>query len=425
MVALRDVVSPSVLLVAFFTALFSSALDQYPSPFTPEPVELQYALRTVAQQTRFEQSAHRSVFQSSDPLFARAQTVFPDAHLAAPQGLAVSADGRAFVGLADGRIVSFRDTDDRSSAPTLDAFSRTGRELPDCGHADATLETQMRCGRAVALTFTSSKFLRKFVDRIPDAALFANDEVLLVADAFRGVYLFDARGKKTLLFNAVSKTNRLMYVTGLAVTPRGDIYVSDASRSTFTQRDVVSMLLERSLTSGQVVHFSPVTASTRVIASDLAFPNGVVLVDNSSALLIALSAQHKVVKYTFSTKQIEDFAFTPGEPNGLALTTVRGRDVLVAGLFAPTSAFDDVVMRSVKVRKLLSLLPDAVTLQYLRLRSAVVMLDVATGDVVEMHSATLGTAPWPASVHRVGAHLYITSWHNSALVRVPASALEQ
>lgn len=421
MVALSDFVSTNVLLVAFFTALLSSALDQYPSPFEPEPVDTQYALRTVAQQTRFEQTNGgllSSLFSRSSPLYENAQVLFPNEAFAV-QDLAISADGRAFVGLADGRIASFRNDD-----LVLRDFARTGTAFTECGSADATLEIQIKCGRPAGLVFSNSKFLGKYVDRIPGATLFAGEQVLLVADAFRGVYLFDANGKKTLLFNAVKK-EKLNFVNGLAVTARGDIYVTDSSR-TFKRNELEMGLLERANGTGQLVHFSPTTAVAKVIANDLAFPNGLVLVDNDSALLVALSTQNKVVRYTFSSKSLEDFAFTPGEPSGLAVNSMGdNKDALFVGLFAPANVVEDFVMRSVKVRKLLSLLPEVVTRQYLGLRSSFATVDLKSGDVIRVYEEKLGKAPWISNVRKFGEFYYLTSWQRHALVRVPVAALTQ
>lgn len=419
MVALSDFVSTNVLLVAFFTALLSSALDQYPLPIEPAPVDTQYALRTVAQQTRYEHntgSLLSSLFTGSSPLYKDAQELFANEALAA-QDLAISADGRAFVGLADGRVASFRNDD-----LVLRDFARTGTFFAACGSADASLEIQVKCGRPVGLVFADSKFLRKFVNRIPHAELFAGEQVLLVADTFRGVYLFDANGKKTLLFNSVQK-EKLNFVNGLAVTKRGEIYVTDSSRS-FKRNELELALLERSPHTGQLVHFSPATAVARVIASELAFPNGIVLVDNDSALLVALSTQNKVVKYTLSAKTLEDFAYTPGEPSGLAVNSIgNDRDALFVGLYAPANAVEDVVMRSVKVRKLLSLLPEIVTRQYFGLRATFATLDLTTGDVIQVYEKFGMKASWIASVKKFGAFYYLTSWQRRALVRVPAAAL--
>lgn len=427
MVALGDFVSVNVLIVAFFTALLSSALDQYPAPVDPLARAPQYELRTVAQETRFTatQSVVGSLVSASAPLFSRAQTLFPDTATPAPQALAQSADGRTFVGLADGRLAWFKDDGEKELEPKLREFARTGRALPECGRADASRETTWRCGRTVGLAFAPARFLSRFVERIPQAELFADEQVLLAADAFRGVYLLDARGRKTLLFNNVRKDNALHFVSALAVSARGDVFVTRSSRK-FARDQLVLAFLEGAVDGGQVLHFSPRTGEVAVIADDLAFPNGLALVDNDSALLVALTTQHKIVKYTFSSQSLADFAYTPGEPSGLAVGSVGdGKDVLFVGLFAPSSAVDNVVMRSVKMRKVLSLLPEWVTLRYLKLRSVFATVDLESGDVVRVYEEKWGVAPWISSVHKLGEYLYLTSWNRDSLVRVPADALQQ
>ncbi|KAF1334170.1 Strictosidine conserved region, partial [Globisporangium splendens] len=413
MVALRDVISPSVLLVAFFTALLSSALDQYPAPIAPGPVDLQYALNTVQQQTRFEQRT------SLPAALADAQVLFQNAAVGA-QGMAIAADGKAFVGLADGRIAFFQEDD-----MVLRNFSRTGQALDVCGLEEFhdNVEVQVKCGRPVGLVFAQTKFLRKFVERIPSAKLFPGEQVLLVADAYRGVYLFEATGKKTLLFNSVNK-EKVNSLSGIAVSARGDIFVTDSSRR-FRNNAFALDFLERTST-GQVIHFDPRTAFVNVIASELAFPNGIALVDNDSALLIALGAQNKIVKYTFTTKAIDDFAFVPGSPSGLSIGSAgKNKDALFVGLFTRSNRFpvEDLVMNSVKVRKLLSLLPESVTLKYMGLRSAFTTVDLKSGDVMQVYEEMLGRAPWVSAVHKLGDYYYLTSWHRDSLVRVPAAAI--
>lgn len=415
MVAISDFVSTNVLLVAFFTALLSSALDQYPAPIEPEPVNWQYALNTVHQQTRYE---------SNDLLntngFADAEVVFPNDAVGA-QDMAIAADGKAFVGLADGRIAFFSNDD-----LVLRNFSRTGQDLHECGSEEAyqaDTEVRVKCGRPVGLVFSNSRFLQKYVQRIPSAKLFPGEQVLLVADAYRGVYLFEATGKKTLLFNSVKK-EKVNSLNGIAVSARGDIYVTDSSRR-FKKNEFALDFLERTFT-GQVVHFDPRTAAVNVIASELAFPNGLSLVDNDSALLIALTAQNKIVRYTLTTQTIDDFAFVPGEPSGLSIASLgNNKDALFVGLFRRSNPVEDFVMQASKVRKLLSLLPESVTLQYLSLRSVFATVDVKSGDVMQVYEERWGNAPWISAVHKLGDYYYLTSWNRNALVRVPAAAIRQ
>lgn len=430
MVAVSDFVSVNVLIVAFFTALFSSSIDQYPTPISPTPRVPQYELRTVVQETRYYASHNplRALVSPSSPVFAHAHALFPETATPAPQALAQSADGRVFVGLADGRVAWF-DGDNDHTEPKLHEFARTGRALPDCGRANATRETNWRCGRVVGLAFAPARFLSRYVDRIPQAALFADAQVLVAADAFRGVYLLDARGRKTVLFNRVGGKDKdakseLRFLSALAVSARGDVFVAHSSRK-FTRDHVVLAYLEAAVADGQLLHFSPRTGAVTILADELAFPNGLALVDNDSALLVALTTQHKVAKFTFTTNALADFAFVPGEPSGLAVSSVHGHDVLFVGLFAPASVLDDYVMRSVKVRRVLSLLPEWATLRYLQLRSVVATVDLASGDVVQVYEEKLGTAPWITSVHRMGGFWYFTSWHRSALVRVPGDAFEE
>ncbi|RLN89031.1 hypothetical protein BBJ28_00024292, partial [Nothophytophthora sp. Chile5] len=417
MLPLRDFVSREVLAMAFFVMLLSSALDQYPAEIDPEPFEWNYALRTREQQARYDVAR---VLVSDGALLAppQAETLFVDEAVGA-EDLAVSADGVAYVGMADGRIASFTD----AAEMTLRNFSRTGRDVPGCG----SLDMEPTCGRPLGLVFASAAPFAKFLKRIPDATLFADDQVLLVADAYKGVLLFDAKGKRTLLFSRVGDEHT-QFLNGIAVVPTtGEVFVTESSRR-FQRNNVVLEFLER-MPTGLLLRFEPNSGRVTIAASALGFPNGLTLDHDGRGLLVALTTQNKIVRYDFATKTVEDFAFLPGEPDNLSIETVGAgeeeRAVLLVGMVSrDDGGVASTLKQSVKMRKFLSLLPSWLTVHLVRRVGIFASLDLTTGELQHIYEDTRGQAPVVSGARRFGDHVYLTSWMRRSLTRIPVAAVQ-
>ncbi|KAG7386927.1 hypothetical protein PHYBOEH_008453 [Phytophthora boehmeriae] len=396
--------------------LLSSALDQYPGEIEPQEFRFAYDLRTSQQQARFNET--KSLVQNTklfeSPL---AETLFLNEALSA-EDLAVSRDDVAYVGLADGRIASFG-----AAADELRNFSRTGRDVPECG--DLTMEPT--CGRPLGMIFAAAKPFAKFLKRIPDAQPFAGDQVLLVADAYKGVLLFDANGKRTLLFSRVGDEH-VNFLNGIAVNQEtGEIYVTESSRR-FQRNRVVMEFLER-MPTGYLLHFDPRSERVAVAASELGFPNGLTLDKDGSGLLIGLMFQNKIVRFDFATKKIRDFAFLPGEPDNISIEKVGAgeneKKVLLVGLVHRNDGgVFSYIKESVKARKVLSLLPTWMTVIFVHRLGVFASVDLDTGDVRYVYEASQGQTPIVSGAARFGDHIYLTSWARRSLTRIPASLVQ-
>lgn len=423
-VALDDLIPRNVLVATLTVALLSLSIDLLPSGIEPEESQLKYAPRTIDQQQRF--TAHASAISSIDTgagVFSRLGEVLFEGEALAPEDLAVSQDGVAFTGLIDGRIVSFAADD----APLeLRNFSRTGQQVDGCGE----LAHEPTCGRPLGLVFADSKLFARYIKRIPSPELFAGDQVLLVADAYKGLLLLDATGRKTLLFNHVEdresrERQRVNFLNGVAVTKTGHVFVTESSRR-FQRNQVVLEYLERQLT-GRLLRLDPRTGEVAVVASDLGFPNGLeVLDDGKESLVMALTTQHKLVRFTPATGVLEDFAYVPSEPDNVSLETVGGRKVLVVGLATPSTGVVGFLKERVKTRKLLSLLPPWVTVALVKRSGSFAVLDAESGEVLRVfEDATGQTAFLISGARRYVDHVYVFSWFRRALIRVPVAALEE
>ncbi|KAG6619556.1 Adipocyte plasma membrane-associated protein [Phytophthora cinnamomi] len=416
MLALRNFLSRELLAACFFVMLLSSALDQYPGEVDPQPLDYAYELRTSQQEMRYDET---KALVSNTELFEAplAESLFLNQALSA-EDLAVSQDGVAYVGLADGRLASFG-----AAADELRNFSRTGREDPECG----TLPMEPTCGRPLGLVFAAAKPYAKFLKRIPDAKLFAGDQVLLVADAYKGLLLFDANGKRTLLFSRVGEEH-VNFLNGIAVVQEtGEVYVTESSRR-FQRNRVVMEFLER-MPTGYLLRFDPRNERVSIEASGLGFPNGLTLDKDGSGLLVAIMFQSKIVRFDFKTKSIKDFAFLPGEPDNISIEKVGAgeneTEVLLVGMVSRNDGgIFSHVKGSVKMRKLLSLLPTWMTVIFVHRLGLFASVDLETGDIRHVYEASQGQTPIVSGASRFGDHIYLTSWARPSITRIPAALVQ-
>uniref|UniRef100_A0AAV1TMZ3 Strictosidine synthase conserved region domain-containing protein n=1 Tax=Peronospora matthiolae TaxID=2874970 RepID=A0AAV1TMZ3_9STRA len=408
--------SRGLLAACFFVMLLSAAIDQYPGETEPRPLEYDYDLHSREQESRYNET--RSLIRDTELFDAPIlEHLFINQSLSA-EDLVVGPDDRAYVGLADGRLASFQ-----VQATELRNFSRTGQDVAGCG----ALDMEPTCGRPLGLAFAAARPFAKFINRIPAARLFPGDQVLLVADAYKGVLLFDANGQRTLLFSRVGEQH-VNFLNGLAVVQEtGEIYVTESSRR-FQRNQVVVDFLERRPT-GYLLRFDPRDESVQVEASDLGFPNGLTLDKDGTGLLIALMFQNKIVRFDRTTKQMKDFAFLPGEPDNVSIEKVGAGEtetsVLMVGLVSRNDggAFD-YVKQSVKTRKMLSVLPTWATVLFIQRLGVFVSLDLETGEIRHVYEASRGQTPIVSGAKRFGDHIYLTSWSRSSLTRIPAAMVQ-
>ncbi|KAI9922161.1 hypothetical protein PsorP6_001009 [Peronosclerospora sorghi] len=416
MEGVRHILSRELLAACFFVMLLSSAIDNYPSEVDPQPFEYAYDVRTYEQEARYDES--QALIRNSNLFDAPTMEQLFLHQAIGAEDLAVSQDDVAYVGLADGRLASFR-----VEANELRNFSRTGRNVPGCG----TLDMEPTCGRPLGLVFAPAMPFTKLLKRIPDATLFAGDQVLLVADAYKGVLLFDANGKRTLLFSRVGDEH-VNFVNAIAVvTETGEIYVTESSRR-FQRNRVQLDVLER-IPTGYLLHFDPKNGRVNVEASELGFPNGLTLNQNGSSLLIALLFQNKIVQFDLQTKEMKDFAFLPGEPDNISIETVGAGEnetkVLMVGMVSRNDgSLLNYMKQNVKLRKLLSLLPTWVPDALVRHLGVFASLDLETGEIRHIYETSQGQTPFITGAVRFGNHVYLTSWARHSITRIPAALVQ-
>lgn len=229
-----------------------------------------------------------------------------------PEDVLVDEDGSVLTGLLDGRILR------------ISADGRTITTVADTG------------GRPLGLEW------------LPDGKL-------LVCDAGRGLLTVDKDGRIDTLLAEIDG-RPMKFCNNADVTPDGTIYFTDSS-TRFGFDEWMADLLEHSAT-GSVYCRTP-DGELTVLASGRAFPNGVALSGDGTALFFAETASYGLYRLELTKPGAEPELVTvlPGLPDNIA----RGSDGLIwVALGSPRNALLDFLLDKPPVlRKLLWALPEA------------------------------------------------------------------
>ena len=122
---------------------------------------------------------------------------------------------------------------------------------------------------------------------------------LLVADALRGLLAVDGAGAVTVLADRVDGTP-ILFADAVVVAADGKIVFTDATQRSspgdFGTFDAALYdILEHSCT-GRLLEFDPSTATTRIVAQGLCFPNGVALSADEQSLLVAETGTYRILR---------------------------------------------------------------------------------------------------------------------------------
>ena len=227
-----------------------------------------------------------------------------------PEDVLVDDDGTVLTGLVDGRVL--RVTPDGRSITTV----------ADTG------------GRPLGLEW------------LPD-------HTLLVCDAERGLLQVGADGTvRELVTEADGK--RLRFCNNAAVAPDGTVYFTDSS-ARFGVQEWKADLLEHSAT-GRLLRRDP-DGSVAVLATGLAFPNGVALQPDGRRLVVAEMWTYKLLTMDLPSGELTDWVLLPGFADNIS----TGSDGLIwVAVASPRDPVVDLLATKPPVlRKIVWALPDA------------------------------------------------------------------
>lgn len=139
----------------------------------------------------------------------------------------------------------------------------------------------------------SSRSVFATVDGHAGAIVLTRSGELLVAVAGQGVLAFDMSGKKIGQLALVDDAP-LACVTSLAVADDGTVYLTDGSRHNDFE-NWVKDLMEQAPGSGRIIAANADLSAARVLADGLAWPGGIALNADQTALLVTEAWSHRLL----------------------------------------------------------------------------------------------------------------------------------
>lgn len=295
---------------------------------------------------------------------------------AGPEDVAIDANGHAWVGLHDGRIL---------------------RVDPSSGEQSTVVNTD---GRPLGLDF--------------DAA-----GRLLIADAGRGLLRLGPGGDLEVL--ATDADGRpFRFVDDVDVGPDGRIYFSDAS-DRFGFADYKIDILEGRGNGRLLVH-DPASSETRTLMGDLQFANGVAASPDGRFVLVVETGRYRVHRYWLQGEKAGSSEIfidgLPGYPDGIAADGAGGYWMTLA---APRSAILEMLAGWPGLRRAIARLPSAL-FPAPQSWAVVLGLDGEGGVIHNLQEPDGQPMSYLTSVEPAGAHLYLGSLHETAfgIIAMPA-----
>lgn len=238
---LGAVVSVAVLLLIFFLALRPPGESFDPVPWAPEPGFM------VSEEV-------------TDPRVSALVSAFSDATIQGPEDLAVDEQGRLYTGTQDGVIVRIL------ASGETEIFADVG-------------------GRPLGLVFD-------------------HDGSLLVANHGLGLQRVAPDGEVQVLTDAANG-DPILSANDVAVARDGTVYLSDSNPryNSTTLPGLASYSLYDFLegrADGRVIAYDPSTGLSSEVVTDLYFPNGILLDQSGTSLLITESTRFRITRYWVS-----------------------------------------------------------------------------------------------------------------------------
>lgn len=289
-----------------------------------------------------------------------------------PEDIAFAADGTFCTGVADGRILRFA-----ADGAALGEFAHTG-------------------GRPLGLIFDARGNL-------------------MVADAERGLLSIATDGTVTVLASSHDGVP-FACTNEIDIAQDGTVYFTVSSYLPVSQH-VAAVIEHRD--DGRLLAWDPLQRRTRLLCSDLAWANGVVVAEDGASLLVVETSAYRVRRFWLSGSRAgeDEIVATnlPGFPDGINRDGQGGYWLAIP---APRNALLDTVHPYPWLKRVILRLP--AWLQPAPARySLIVHLDREGRPDQSLHDPAGGFAPITNVVPH-GGHLYLGSYQFDRVGRLAA-----
>ncbi|RLN33162.1 protein STRICTOSIDINE SYNTHASE-LIKE 10-like [Panicum miliaceum] len=223
-----------------------------------------------------------------------------------PESLAFDHRGDGpYTGVSNGRVLRWRGP---VRGWTEFAHNHKHETVAACAAKKRAVAPESACGRPLGLQFHRA----------------SGD--LYFADAYLGLMRVGRRGGRAEAVATEAGGAPLNFANGVDVDQEtGHVYFTDSS-ATFQRSDYLTIILTGDAT-GRLLRYDPATGGTAVLATGLAFPNGVALSADGTHLVVAETARCRLLRHWLRGPRAgatEPFADLPGYPDNVRLSGAGG-----------------------------------------------------------------------------------------------------
>jgi sugar lactone lactonase YvrE len=227
------------------------------------------------------------------------------------------------------------------------------------------------------------------------------DGSLVVCDAYRGLLRVTDDGTVRELTSTAGGTP-IVVCNNATIARDGTIFFTDSSSRypLFAwRRDIIEQR-----PNGRLLAYRPDTGQTEVVASKLFFPNGVALTPDESAVLVAETAAHRLLRVPLGGGDPIELADLPAYPDNMSAV---GDGTYWIALPSPRVSILERLLPHPHLRRLTDLLPQVVQPQ--PKHYALVALVDGQGQVLRTLHGPSGAYPMLTGVRQHGATLFLGS----------------
>lgn len=240
------------------------------------------------------------------------------------------------------------------------------------------------------------------------------DGTLVVCDARRGLLRVTPDGRITELAR-VAAGRPIRFCNNAAVAADGTVFFTDSSHrfpQPYWRRDILEHRA-----NGRVLAYHPESGRTELVADELYFPNGIALTPDGTALLVAETTTHRLLRLALADPTPTVLVDLPAYPDNLSAV---GDGSYWIALPSPRLPVLERLLPHPHLRRLAALLPDRMQPQ--PRRYGLVALVDGEGRVLRTLHGPSGAYRMITGVRQHGDRLWLGSLVEPAVARVDLTA---